>query len=676
LALVGLIAGQFRRSSDVAELAEREAVTRAIIEASPDAVVVADAAWRIVGFNPAAEELTGQRRVDVLGGDMGSVLIPEHSRARFVDAAEPLLRAGERVGRGGRMHLPVLAADGAERTVELTPLPFVIGSETYFCSFLRDVTELDRANAALAASDARFRLLSELAPVGIARTDRGGACTFVNERWCVLAGGTAADFTGQPWTKVLHPDDAGRVAQEWAHAQSQRSELRTDCRLRPNGGPQLWVHAAVTALPDGDDHPPGFLVALTNVSARKRAEQEGLRLLAAERASRRQLADQTERLNCLIAGSIVGVLLVDEHDVIVQLNQSLCDMLGLDEPAGELAGGSAEQLLGRVGRTFADPADVIDQMKRNRLARQQVTRRPLACADGRTLECGYTPVFADRQYRGDLWLVWDISGPAAREERSVHRPGAEAAARQAARRQQVERSGQDERLRELDEFKARFLDTVSRALRVPLGTIVSYAELIKRDAQPLSRDSAGFLDVLQRGAARLAHLVADLLLLSRIEAGVMHLDLVQVTVSEVLAEAVAGAAPDAAGHGVELESSAADGPPLQADRLRLRQVVDNLISNAVKFTMAGGSVRLAAAYQDSEWRIDVADSGIGIPPDDLGHIFDSFFRGTNARIAGVPGSGIGLTVVKAITQVHGGRTEVTSALGGGTTFSVYLPVRG
>jgi signal transduction histidine kinase len=114
---------------------------------------------------------------------------------------------------------------------------------------------------------------------------------------------------------------------------------------------------------------------------------------------------------------------------------------------------------------------------------------------------------------------------------------------------------------------------------------------------------------------------------------------------------------------------------VRADGIRLQQVLDNLISNAVKFTAAGGRVEVRATHDSREWRIEVADWGIGIPPGEVGHLFDRFFRASNARQAAVPGSGLGLPTAKAITELLGGRIEVTSAVGAGTTFTVYLPIR-
>ncbi|HEX3389927.1 MAG TPA: PAS domain-containing sensor histidine kinase [Streptosporangiaceae bacterium] len=671
-ALATVIAARIRRAEDTREIAERRAVTDALIAASPDAVVVADAARKIVAFNPAAERLYGRRRADVIGQGMGDLLIPERNRARFMTSTEEFLRSQDPGEYTGRMHLPILRGDGSERTVELTPLPLVVGGQTYFCNFARDVTELERANTALAASEARVRLLSELAPVGIARTDGTGTCAYVNERWCALNGQLAEAILGTSWLESVHPGDLPRVRREWVRARAAGSELRTDFRLRRHAGEPLWVHAAVTSLADQADLPRGFMVALTNVTARKRAEQERDRLLVTEQAAVRDLTDQTERLNALLAAAIPGVLVLDENSLIVQANQSLCDLLGIEEAPAKLTGLSAGQLRGPAGRTFTEPAEVLDRVAGYYTRREQVEGLRFPCADGRMLECDYWPVSAGGQDRGGLVLLWDMSERAAQERERDRRLEAELASRHAAEDARQELSEQNAELRELDELKTRFLATVSHELRSPLTSIVSYAELI-RDEDRLSPAAARFLDVISRNAERITKLVGDLLLLSRIEAGMIPLELTQVFVAEVVTEAVQAAAPGAAQQGVTLDGSAPAGPPVLADRARLVQVIDNLIANAVKFTDEGGQVRVTASVLDREWRIDVRDSGIGIPPAEIGHLFDRFFRASNATTAGRPGSGLGLSIVKEVAELHGGRVEVSSTLGAGTTVHLFLP---
>ncbi len=296
------------------------------------------------------------------------------------------------------------------------------------------------------------------------------------------------------------------------------------------------------------------------------------------------------------------------------------------------------------------------------------------CLDGRVLECDYWPVFAGEEYRGGLLLLWDMSDRAAREQERDRRLEAELTSRRASEQARQELAEQNDELRELDELKTRFLATVSHELRSPLTSIVSYAELI-RDEDQLSPTTAHFLDVISRNAERITKLVGDLLLLSRIEAGMIPLELARVSVAEVVTEAVQAAMPGAVQQHVTLDSSAPHGPPVLADRVRLVQVIDNLIANAVKFTDEGGQVRVTAAAAGQEWRIDVQDSGIGIPADEIGRLFDRFFRASNATAAGRPGSGLGLSIVKEVAELHGGRVEVSSALGAGTTVSLFLPAQ-
>ena len=141
------------------------------------------------------------------------------------------------------------------------------------------------------------------------------------------------------------------------------------------------------------------------------------------------------------------------------------------------------------------------------------------------------------------------------------------------------------------------------------------------------------------------------------------------------AEAVRSAQPLAAKVGVTIHLDAGDGPPTPADPRRLLQVLDNLISNAVKFSNSGGLVLVVTRCVRSIWRIDVSDTGIGIPANEAARLFGPFVRGSNARIAGLPGTGLGLAIVKSLVEMHGGHVKVESVLDKGTTFSVFLPVR-
>lgn len=220
---------------------------------------------------------------------------------------------------------------------------------------------------------------------------------------------------------------------------------------------------------------------------------------------------------------------------------------------------------------------------------------------------------------------------------------------------------------------SQFVATVSHELRTPLTSIISFLELIRAEDDVLSPDGVRFLDIIQRNANRLLRLVGDLLLLSRIESGISPPEMVAVPLPELVRDAVRDAAPAAAGYGVTLTADTGEGPDLRGDPLGLTQVLDNLIANAVKFSHPGDTVWVRATWADGRWRIDVADQGIGIPPDEVDRLFQRFVRASNARTSGRPGTGLGLSVVKAIVELHGGQVTVDSALDQGTTFSIHLP---
>ncbi|MBO0820778.1 MAG: HAMP domain-containing histidine kinase [Nocardiopsaceae bacterium] len=218
--------------------------------------------------------------------------------------------------------------------------------------------------------------------------------------------------------------------------------------------------------------------------------------------------------------------------------------------------------------------------------------------------------------------------------------------------------------------REEFLAIVSHELRTPLTAIISFSELIRGEAAGLSPDGVRFLDIIERNAERMLRLVGDLLMLDRLEAGGLPLDLGPVAIGALAAEAVGSAAR----HDVTIHLDIDDGPPVRGDYRRLLQVLDNLIGNAVKFSPPGSLVRVSARYAAGQWRIDVSDTGIGIPRGEAARLFGPFVRASNARTSGLPGSGLGLSIVEAIVGMHGGHVEVDSVLGEGSTFRVFLPV--
>ena len=171
-------------------------------------------------------------------------------------------------------------------------------------------------------------------------------------------------------------------------------------------------------------------------------------------------------------------------------------------------------------------------------ARQPMTGELIPCTDGRVIEWDYWPVLVDGRYRGDMWLAWDSSERAGLEQRRAQMLEAELAARRLAEQAQRQLAEQNERLRKLDEARNQFLAIVSHELRTPLTSIVSFSELIRGEADGLTPEGVRFLDIIERNADRLHRLVGDLLMLDRLKAGALPLDLAPVSIADLAAEAV------------------------------------------------------------------------------------------------------------------------------------------
>ena len=230
--------------------------------------------------------------------------------------------------------------------------------------------------------------------------------------------------------------------------------------------------------------------------------------------------------------------------------------------------------------------------------------------------------------------------------------------------------------REAERLKDEFFALVSHELRTPLTSIIGYLELVLDETEDnIPEDQRRYLEVVQRNATRLLRLVGDLLFVAQVEAGKLSLDPGSVDLGRLVDEAVEASRPRAEARGITLSAEVDSVAPTWGDRDRLGQVLDNLVTNALKFTPEGGRVTLRLRRDEGRVDLEVADTGMGIPEDEQSRLFDRFFRASSATAQAVPGVGLGLTIVKAIVEAHGGRVSLQSAPGQGTTFRVRLPLR-
>ncbi len=242
---------------------------------------------------------------------------------------------------------------------------------------------------------------------------------------------------------------------------------------------------------------------------------------------------------------------------------------------------------------------------------------------------------------------------------------------------QMKLAVQNERLVEADRLKDEFVALISHDLRTPLTSIIGYVELaLDDDADlPLDDERHGYLEIVARSSQRLLRLVDDLLFVARLRTGRLDLNPAQLDLAEIVAQTVDEMRPRAEQKTLTLLLDTDEPVLIEADRGRLFQLLDNLVSNAIKFTPEGGSIELAVSRTPTGGCLEVRDTGIGIGVSETERVFDQFFRARAAVTNQIPGTGLGLFIARAIAEAHGGSITAAARDGGGTVFRIELPVR-
>ncbi|MFZ5817736.1 MAG: two-component system histidine kinase PnpS [Bacillota bacterium] len=342
-----------------------------------------------------------------------------------------------------------------------------------------------------------------------------------------------------------------------------------------------------------------------------------------------ELSLEKTRMDAILQHMADGVLLIDGHKKIVLMNPAAEQMLGV----------TAREAVGKDHLEVTHHFDLDEKL-------QQVLRT----GEGASLEI--------RRARPETQILEARLAPAGREpERGV-----------LLVLRDITRS------RQLEQMRTEFVASVTHELRTPLTSIRGFAETLLEGALDEPETSRHFVTIIKRESEHLGALIEDLLDLSRIESGKFRMKREKVELQSLVPETVGRLAQKAETNGIELTMEVPAGlPAIPGDRDRLAQVLINLVDNAVKYTPAGGQVKVTARDEGSQVRISVADTGVGIPQLDLPRIFERFYRVDKARSRATGGTGLGLSIVKHIVEAHRGSITVQSQVGVGSTFTILLP---
>ena len=471
-----------------------------------------------------------------------------------------------------------------------------------------------------------WRLAFEHSPVGATLIDLQGRLTVVNRALCDMLGHSAERLLAMGFTEVTHPDDL-EVAREM-FGRVSRGEVesyRHPRRYLHADGHALFCELSVALVRDETGEPQQMIAQVVDLT---------------------ELEHERRTLEAIFETVDVGLLLIDDEGRYQRMNRRHAESMLMPFPDGHAG------MAGQLGDVFAPDG------------------RPMPREDMPSYRAWHGEEFDDLR----LWVgsdperqsAWSISA------RSVREPEGDFTGAVLAYKNITD-------LMRALQVKDAFIASVSHELRTPLTSVLGHLEILT-DRSDLQPDVARQLAVVERNAVRLQALVTDLLDVARAQEGTLTLTLDPLDVAMLVRDAVAAARPAADARSVSLTSDVPDSLPLHADAHRLRQVVDNLVSNAIKYTDRQGSVSVTARATTGEGgdqaiEVVVADTGVGIAEVDLPHIFDRFYRAPVADEQQIPGTGLGLSIARDFVEAHGGTLTVTSTPGEGSEFTVRLPQR-
>lgn len=647
-----------------------------------DAVISTDAEGRVTFLNPIAVRLVGWNPDEARGQSLPDVfrIINEETRQKVENPAFRAIRDGRIVGLAN--HTVLISRTGEERPIDDSAAPIrdldgkVIGSVLVF----RDITERRRAQDELLKSEERLRLALEAGKMGVwdwnIRTNQLKWSENLEPLHGLAPGSFGGTFTS--FQELVHPDDRPLVRNAIENAIADASGYEIEFRnVWPNGSIH-WIAGKGKVFFGSDGQPERMIGIGMDVTQRKRGEQTA-RFLADASAALTGLVDFDSTLQKLASLAVpyfadwVAVDILEENGTLRRVAVAHVDAnkIALAKELHQRFPPDPESRQGvwNILRT-GDPemvSDISDEFLKKSVEDRELlkTLRELGLKSyigmplkvrGQTLGA-ITFITAESAHRyddTDLTVAQDLADRVAIA---------------------IENSRLYSDLRDADRRKDEFLATLAHELRNPLAPIRNSLQILKMprvDAATANR----ITDMMERQVQHLVRLVDDLLDVSRVMKGKVELRKEPTELAAVIARAVETVQPliEASGHQFTITTSP-DSLIVEADPVRLAQVIGNLLTNAVKYTEEKGHIWLTAKRDGDSAVLIVGDTGIGIAPDVLPHIFELFVQADHSATRSQGGLGIGLTLVKNLVDLHNGTVTASSAgLGKGSEFKVRLPL--
>ena len=562
----------------------------------------------------------------------GGLVIIRLALSRWLGGLAKLSDAVESMGSGAPMTQPLAIADAP---AEIQNLVDMVNRTSVL------VRERETTRKALQESEERWQLAVRGANDGIWDWNPIALTVHLSDRWKSMLGYAAGEVgeSEQEWFSRVHPEDLSRMQAELQrHLRGEAEFYKVEYRLRCKNGSYKWILDRGQALFDAEGRALRISGSHGDVTERHLAET--------------RLRDRTEQLNAIFALSPDGFVSFDHERKLRSVNPSFLTMTGFEE--AELFGLSEAEFTAIVG-TICTPESVMPEIA---AIRATEARRTI---DG-----------VSEKQRDVSPQRLEIAKPSLRILDVSLRDA------QTDNVSQILYFSDITHETEVDRLKSEFLSTAAHELRTPMASVLGYSEILH--AQEFDRaEQREFLETILRNARLMAEIINELLDLARIEARRgKDFKFERLQADALLREIVTGFKAPAGRESPRLQTGSA---PLwlRGDRSKLTQAIGNILSNAYKYSPNGGVVEvelidLPAVGSDAlnqNYGVRIADSGIGMTPEQMARVCERFYRAdTSGKI---PGTGLGMSIVKEIVELHSGHLEFASRLGSGSSVTLWLP---
>lgn len=633
VAVLSIVAAKIRRrdlfelEQGALKLSESEANLTALVENTQDSIWSIDAEYRIVAINSVFQTQFAMA--------FGKVLRPGKNFLEYLpnDLRAQWLRHYNRALNGEHFSIEQtfnFSRNQVDVEISFNPIISSSGTVTGISVFARNITNQKQAKLALESSEERYRKLVELSPITtIMHQDE--KVIYINDAGRKLFGAKNVDeLVGRPILDFIHPEYREIVHKRINSGYAgERASLMEEKLIRLDGS---ILDVEVATAPITYQGKPAVQVLIHDVSVRKAAEK-------ALRASE-------EKYRTLIENMHEGVMIVDNDDIIQFVNKRLCDMFGYE--VGEILGKAGHELFSWPEGANHTGRKLLRVGKDAMRFEMQMLKKS---SEAIWVHVSAVPMGKPGKRRGAFGIFSDItSHKQALSEQERAKEAAEIANR----------------------AKSQFLANMSHEIRTPMNVIIGMTDLAMDGT--LSQEQEEYLTMVKDSAYSLLGLLNDILDISKIEAGKMELELIGFSLHDIVEQTLAPLRLRAQQKNLQFKTSI---PPEISDALvgdpwRLRQVIVNLVGNAIKFTETGEIAfeiaKETTSHDETDLHFQIADTGIGIPEDKQQIIFDVFTQADSSTTRQYGGSGLGLAISSQLVKMMKGKIWVESEVDKGSTF--------